>query len=117
MSKIRPVEVKINISRVSARSGGSIGASFSTPMLEKEERNAMLDLHDIDCKAFFVPLNSDENIDIIKIDSDLHKKTQSERIRGCLYRLWEQDKKPCEWEIYYKNKTEMIIEWIKGKLD
>jgi hypothetical protein len=116
MSDIRPVEVKIVITSITAKSGGSIRGSFYTPELDTEERNSMMDLHDLECKTIFVPLNNKENIEVIKVDSDLHKKTQSERIRACLYRLWEKDKKPHDFPTYYQNKTEMIIEWIKQKL-
>lgn len=44
-------------------------------------------------------------------------KTPSERLRGVIYRFWEQNKKgEEEWELYYKKIMERMIEYYKDKL-
>jgi hypothetical protein len=59
--------------------------------------------------------------DIPKQDPDLHSKTPSQRLRGVLYVQLQQKlgRKPRdnEWDEYYKNKMNAIIEKIKETLD
>lgn len=46
------------------------------------------------------------------------QKTQSQRLRAVIYKLWEQDHGGYDdFELYYRNKTEKIIEWLKEKLN
>lgn len=49
-------------------------------------------------------------------DADITKKTQSERLRGVLYRVWESTKTTEKFEDYYKSETEKIIEHYKTKI-
>lgn len=44
-------------------------------------------------------------------------KTQSQRIRFILYRLWQKNSEGLEFEVYYKQKTDKYIEFLKKKLD
>lgn len=54
------------------------------------------------------------NLPEIKTDST---KTPSQRLRGVLFRLWEQDKNGYDtFETYYINYMEKIIEKLKEKL-
>lgn len=45
-----------------------------------------------------------------------NEKTPSQRLRAVLYRLWEQDKKGMDFEVFYKTRIERIIQQIKDKL-
>lgn len=45
------------------------------------------------------------------------KKSQSSRLRGCLYRLWEQSGYAVEFENYYQTQMEQLIESVKAKLN
>jgi hypothetical protein len=93
------------------------GLTIHTAPLEKEEElTKILRLQGKDCMTVFVPLSNPEE-QIIEIDTDLETKSQSARIRNVLYVLWEQGGKQGNFPDFYKNKTEMIIEWIKKKLD
>lgn len=52
-----------------------------------------------------------------KLDPELHGKTQSQRLRNVLYKLFEQDGEGFkEFDSYYKGKTEKIIEHLKTKI-
>lgn len=44
------------------------------------------------------------------------KKSQSQRLRAVLYRLWESKGSLGNFETYYINQTEKIIEQIKEKI-
>ena len=63
------------------------------------------------------------NKEILAIDideSNKDDKSPSQRLRGVIYRLWEQssDRKVYndEFELYYRSKLERIIESLKDKL-
>lgn len=54
---------------------------------------------------------------IDKIDPEFEGKTQSQRIRNVLYILYTQaDEGFHEFETYYRNKTDKIIDHLKGKI-
>jgi len=44
-------------------------------------------------------------------------KTPSQRLRSCLYVLYEQQKPDIDFDSWYKQKMEKIIEFVKEKLD
>lgn len=48
---------------------------------------------------------------------DKGDKTASQRLRGVIYRLWEQSKQEQDSETYYKVSMEKIINSLKEKLD
>jgi len=56
-------------------------------------------------------------LDNIDIDLTEGRKTQSQRIRNTLYKLWEQEPKGMVFKEFYKHHTELIIEWLKNKLE
>lgn len=59
-----------------------------------------------------------EQIDAVDAtDVDLGGKTQSQRIRGVLYKLFEQDHEGYStFDNYYKAKTELYIDHLKKKI-
>ena len=59
-----------------------------------------------------------EFIDNLESDYDDGKKSPSQRLRGVLYRLWEQKPEGYEdFNLYYKFKYEKIINHYKKLLD
>jgi len=65
-------------------------------------------------------LSKEEIEELDNLDTDLfdQPKTQSQRIRNVLYKLWDQDNKGFDdFKAFYKYHTERIIQWIKDKLE
>lgn len=62
---------------------------------------------------------SQKEIDQVdKLDPDLGGKTQSQRLRNVLYKLFEQNSEGFQnFDIYYKSKTDKIIEHLKTKIE
>lgn len=57
-----------------------------------------------------------EDIPDIKIDIEAGEtKTQSQRLRDVLYRIWENTNRSVDWEVFYKKQTNIIIELLKEK--
>ena len=82
------------------------------------EIHQMLDTYGV---LYFKPgekLAKEEIEELDKIDLDLYDqpKTQSQRLRGVLYKLWQQEKVG-DFKDFYKIQTDKIIEHFKTKLD
>ena len=43
-------------------------------------------------------------------------RSPAQRLRGVLYRMWEQKGKQGDFETYYRSKMEMVINQVKEKL-
>ena len=65
-----------------------------------------------------LPPPAAEPEDELEVDYDDPKKTPSKRLRGVLYRNFEQDNKGYKnFEDYYRSQMETIIVHFKGKLE
>lgn len=51
------------------------------------------------------------------VDIELEGKTKSQRLRGVLWRHWEQLGKPGDFKAFYSIQMEKFIESVKSKLD
>lgn len=60
---------------------------------------------------------ADEDIPNEKADPMLGTKTQAQRLRGVIYKIWEQKNKRGDFETYYKTITEQLIEQLKERLE
>ncbi len=58
-----------------------------------------------------------KELDSIELDLYDKKKTQSQRLRAVLYKLYKQEGGEGEFKDYYKVKTEKIIEHFKSRLE
>lgn len=63
-------------------------------------------------------LNQEEIQELDKLDLDLYDqpKSQSQRLRNVLYKVWQQSGGDGEFKDYYKQQTERIINHFKDKL-
>jgi hypothetical protein len=61
-------------------------------------------------------IEQDDLKDLPAIESIKGKKSQGQRLRGVLYRLWEQGTQVQTPEQFYDREMEKIIEHFKGKL-
>lgn len=52
-----------------------------------------------------------------KADSMTNKKTQAQRLRGCLFKVWETKGSNGSFETYYQAQMELIISQVKEKID
>ena len=57
-----------------------------------------------------------EALDAVELDLYDEPKSQSQRLRNVLFKVWNQDPRG-EFKEFYKNETERIIEHYKGKLE
>lgn len=112
---MKSIQTNAIITGIRARVDGSLGITLSTPELNSEEKVAFMELQNINCQTLFQPL--EEKTDLIEVKGETETKTSSQRLRGCIYVLWEQQGKKGEFEIFYKSYMEKIIDWVKSKLE
>lgn len=104
------------LTRFSSRSDGSAGISFTTQELSNEDFGLLkenlnkfgwLIFKEGDIQAEDIPVENPEDKD----------KTPSKRLRSTLFVLWKHTGSSGDFEVYYRNQVEKIIEHIKSKLD
>ena len=95
---------------------------YETSELSPEQ---MATLHTSVNKSGFLAFNTEpfaskdlQFISDLEVDYDDPGKTPSKRLRGVLYRNWEQTPEGYKtFEDYYRSKMEVILVHFKGKLD
>ena len=106
--------IKLNAIITSLRSkvDGSLGLTMSTPELTVEEKAEFMRLQGQNLNVLVEPI--DEPTELLKIDKDVDKKTQAQRVRAVLFVLWKQQGSG-EFRDFYYNETEKYINTIKDR--
>ena len=104
---------------MASRKDRSYTLKFETRELSGESASALLGLIHNEGHLLFSPNDDLEEADIPdeKADSMTGQKTQAQRLRGVIYRLWEQNGKRGNSEDYYRSVTESLIDQLKAKLE
>jgi hypothetical protein len=99
---------------------GSWSVSFSTQILSLEQRQVIMELYQQPTYLMMKGTEIEESeADLLdSVDTDLgNNKTPSQRLRGVLYRKWEQSNEGYpDFKDFYKHKMEVLIEHFKSKL-
>lgn len=115
MTAIHVPQTIIGSISVKAKNQG-ISFKVTTGELSKEDKVVFMDLQDQACEMLITPLDS-ESKDIKEVKSEVDKKPPSQRLRGVLYVLWEQNPEGHKgFNTYYETKMEGMIEHLKGKI-
>lgn len=103
---------------VASRKDGSYTLKFDTRELRGTEAATLLDQMNSEGWLLFSP-NEIEEIDVPdeKADSMTGQKTQAQRLRSTIFRLWQQKGSKGNSEEYYRSVMEGLIEQLKEKLE
>ena len=101
---------------ISHTSDGGLRIGFTTNELSDEDKLVATKFHQKFGWVLFQE-NDFQLKDIPKEQAERGEKTPGQRLRASLFRLWQQQNPNLEFEIYYRNKMEKLIEHIKSKLD
>ncbi len=117
MNKLSAIKFNGVISSINTKKDGSMGLRIATPELTSTEKVEVMELQGICCDIFVKPPEDDIK-EILTISNDMEGKTPSQRQRAVLFVWWKQLGEPGgDFEIFYRNKIEKNIDYIKGKLD
>ncbi len=105
------------ITSITSKKDGSAKLTFDTNEIAGEQAAILWELKGKEGYCNFSPTGSTEIEIPEKAPEFKGDKTPSQRLRGVLYRIWEQNEKTDDWEIWYRRKMENIIETLKEKLD
>lgn len=97
----------------------SVRLEFETRELNGHEAALLMDQRQTEGWLLYSSNNDLTGADIPpeKADPMISTKTQAQRLRGVLFKLWEQNRSASSFEDYYKTQTELIIEKLKEKLE
>lgn len=106
------------LSGVASRKDKSYSLKFDTRELRGSEAAILLEQLQTEGWLLFSPNELNEkDIPDEKADSMTGQKTQAQRLRGVIFRLWEQNGKKGNSEEYYRSVMESLIEQLKEKLE
>jgi len=106
------------IDKISTLKDGSLKIVLESQELNEAEIAVLFGLRNKQVYTAFkdAPIKADE-LDIKEPITEFKKdKSQSQRLRACLYVYWEQNKPTKDFDTFYKQKTEEFINLIKDKL-
>lgn len=102
-----------------SRVDGSLSFRGCTPELSTIERAQMMELQNLNVKLLIQPMDSEVE-GLAEIKSEFDSKSPSQRLRGCLYRLWQYEKANNRCEIsfdgFYLQFMQGFIDSVKDKL-
>lgn len=108
------------IEQISTRLDGTIKLVWGTNEMDSTEASKLFELRGKFCKALLTdtgisPLE-DKLLEETKIVDGKKVKTKSQRLRAVLFRVFELSGEP-DFDVFYNNQLEIIIEHFKKKLD
>jgi len=104
------------LTSVGTTSDGGLRMSFNTQELSDEDKLIAMKYHKQFGYLAFKP-NQYALEDLPKEQAEDKNKTVSKRIRAVLFILWKQEGKKGDFEAFYRDRGEKIIEWLKKKID
>ena len=113
---MKSIHTKAVITSLRSKVDKSLGLTLSTPELSSKEKAEFMNLQGIEVEAVFDPVDDPESEEF-KIEKDLERKSQSQRIRAVLFLLWRQEGELGDFADYYRSKTERYIDFLKEKLN
>ena len=110
------------VNKVATLSDGSLSINIHTQELDDDTMTRIFNLRK---KPGMVLISSDsisneqiEEVEKFTINEEIGKtKSSSQRLRGVLYRVWEQGDQRIDFTIWYETSMERIINKYKSLLD
>jgi hypothetical protein len=107
------------IENITTRKDKTVKLTFGTQELSPAKAGELFDLLNSFSVVYISPktIGQNELDQVDKLDPEFEGKTQSQRIRGVLFKLFQQDAEGHkDFDAFYRNKTEKYIEHLKGKI-
>ncbi len=109
------------VERIATRADGTISVALGLQELAPLKAAEIFSLRNKVVAVYISPketITEQELKQVDSIDIELGGKSQSVRIRNCLFILYEQNNEGFAiFDTYYKHKTELIIQELKSKMN
>ena len=114
----QPVKLAAIFSDIRSRKDRTFHLGFDTRELG-EDAAQLMRIQGSECWLVIAPDDSLDSVDVPKArpDSGTGQKTPGQRLRAVLYVLWSQSGRPGDFEDWYRQKLEGLINQYKAKLD
>lgn len=110
------IKIPAYFTRFGSRADGSAGLSFTSQELSNEDfANFRDNLNQFGWLVFKENKFSVEDLPIEQAEEA--NKTPSKRMRAVLFVLWKQEGSKGEFESWYRERMDKLINFVKGKLD
>ncbi len=114
------IGIAVIVEGVRTRKDRTLAVTLGCQELNPHQAGQIVEMNGKLCALYLTEKESipQEIIDQVEeADIDLPGKSQGQRIRGVLYKLFEQDKEGYQtFDEYYHSKTEKIITHLKSKI-
>ena len=114
------VLLPVQLNPISRRKDKSVKLSYETRELNAEETMLLMSMEGEEGWLMFSTNNNIKEEEIPQEDADLGGKTQSQRMKAVLYKLYIQDTESKifvgSFESYYKDRMEKLLEMLKAKI-
>lgn len=110
------LKINLQVGSVSTMADNSVKMVCYTPELSPEAMSEVFRLKKAgECAAILQASETDTHV-IEAVDLPKEGKSQAERLRGVLYRVWESDGDKNPFPLYYDIQMDKLIEHFKSKL-
>jgi hypothetical protein len=109
----------VMVESVSTRKDKTVKLILGTQELSPSKAGELFNLLNTVGMAYLCPkgVNQNEIDQVDKLDPEFEGKTQSQRMRNVLYKLFTQDSEGFkDFDSFYHSKTEKVIEHFKAKI-
>lgn len=113
---MKQIQVPVEVGKIETMADKGNKLVMYTPELKPEEQTILFGFAH---KQVWMGLGDAEieNLDIPEVLPDIEGgKTDSQRLRAVLYRLWQAQGQPDTFTTYYKSWMERTIDGVKGLL-
>lgn len=112
--------IACQVETIQTRRDGSMKVVIGTQEISPSKGSELLGLRNKIVAVYIAQketMSESEMKQVDAIDVDLGGKTQSQRIRNVLYKLFEQDSEGHKiFDTYYREKTELFISTLKSNI-
>ena len=114
---IQTVQIPVLIAGLQSKVDGSMKIVLETRELKGNEAGVLFEMRNAEAWAILAPNEiKDPKLPQEKADPALNSKTPSQRLRGVLFVLWQQKGSPGDFDGFYKEQIERVIDKIKEQL-
>ena len=114
--ELPPFQTPAILTSLSYTNDGGLRMGFSTNELSEEDKIIAGKYHQQFGWLVFRP-NQFSLTDLPKEQAEDKQKTPSKRLRAVLFVLWQQEGSNGDFEVFYREKMDKLINYVKDKID